>query len=576
MHYRETCAFRSILDYAKAPLLGSGVLWRFEPQRCSWWQRELVAEAEASAAVLADLGIGRGDRVALLMGNGPDLIIALLALWLRGAVPVPLPLPGGGDADWAGYLATVDAIADLRGLIHDRGAAASAIGQWARRARKPAWTARCISAADADERLPALPLDAGDMALLQLRSGSIGVPKLVVITHGMLMHQLRLLVELFAGHTGHLPASWASWLPAGHNAGLLFGVLLPLALGADSLLATPDFYAGGPARWFRLLARLGVEIAFATNSSAAALSRCPPPEPTGGGATDLSALHLVFGAEKVHPRVLRRFEADLASHGLRPEHVHVVYGMTENVLSASATPPGRPRRLSVAFRCDDTVHLAPPAATAGAVELVSVGRALPGCELQVRGADGRPLPERRLGDIWLRGPCLSPGYFRDAAATARRFRGGWLDTGDRGFLLNGELYFVSRADDVVGIGAADLVPDEVEQALEEQVAAVRAGASCLLAVPAAGGKNAAVLLVELHLPRARRDRHWLLRLRRLLEQCFALGDAKVLVVPRGSVLRTSSGRKARRRMAARLLAGRLTARSAEAVAAELNRREPAL
>ena len=116
---------------------------------------------------------------------------------------------------------------------------------------------------------------------------------------------------------------------------------------------------------------------------------------------------------------------------------------------------------------------------AGSRTVVSVGSPVPGCALEVRDPDGAVLPEREVGRVFARAPFVMKGYFNNPEATARALPGGWLDTGDLGFVDQGQLYVCGRAKDVVIIRGANHAPQEFEECLDD-LPGVRTG--CAVAV----------------------------------------------------------------------------------------------
>jgi len=188
---------------------------------------------------------------------------------------VPLRPVGGRESGYAAHLAAVDRSTDLHGLIHEESAGPGPIGDWAAATGKPIWeTAILTRTRNSIGSQPPVAVDANDIAALQLTSGSTRDPKAVIVTHGMIADQIDYLVDSHRRHTGHAPRALGSWVPAYHDAGLFFGILLPLALGCDHVLASPEFYMRRTRRWFQLMSEHHVEANFATNSSAVAA--CKP------------------------------------------------------------------------------------------------------------------------------------------------------------------------------------------------------------------------------------------------------------------------------------------------------------
>ena len=573
----DTTTFQPLLQRCIKQADATNATWHFPHRDQAWRYQDLILQAGVCGRRLADRDIARGDRVGLALANGPDFIIALLGLWSCGAIAVPLGPNGGRNAGYVDHLKAVDQAVGLHSLIYDQSAPTEAISAWAKASAKPAWESHALTRSQASiQHTPPATVAADDIALLQLTSGSTSAPKAVIVTHGMIRTQIDYLIDSHRVHTGGRPQSLASWAPVHHDAGLFFGVLLPLALACDNLLASPEFYMRRTRGWFQLMEQHRVEVNFTTNSAAVTACRALGRRAGSGSDNrriDLSRLHLHFGAEKLQVEVLRRLEDSMAGFGLPREQIHIGYGMAENTLCATHSPPGPVRCLSVRIETDGTIE-AQQSGSHQATHLASVGRALPGYRIGIRAVDGKALPAGRLGEVWLKGPCISPGYYQDRDTTRQHFKSGWLMTGDLGFLYQGELYFVARQDDLINIGGANIVPDDVEQAVEGAIDEIRPGGSCLIGIRNADGVSVPQLLVEVSAAQlGDANPPWLRRLRTLLAQRCGLWAITIQRVPRGTIRWTSSGKKKRKRVMHELVSGSLQSLSPNASA--LNKKHPA-
>lgn len=192
------------------------------------------------------------------------------------------------------------------------------------------------------------------------------------------------------------------------------------------------------------------------------------------------------------------------------------------------------------------------------VEIASVGAPLPGFELEVRDPEGAPLPERRVGRIFVSGPSLFREYLGQPIATARVLREGWLDTGDLGFLDGGELFLTGRAKDVLIVRGRNHAPDEIEEAVG-RVPGVRRG--CVAAVsdrPEGAPTERVILFVERRRGAAPEDDAELAaRCRERALAASGLAIDEVVALAPGTLPRTSSGKIRRAEALARHRAGEL-------------------
>jgi acyl-CoA synthetase (AMP-forming)/AMP-acid ligase II len=177
---------------------------------------------------------------------------------------------------------------------------------------------------------------------------------------------------------------------------------------------------------------------------------------------------------------------------------------------------------------------------------VSVGRPIPHVEVQIRDAGGRVLEERRAGTIWIRSNSLFSGYHGNPELTARVRVDGWLDTGDRGFLADGNLFFLSREKDLLVVGGAKFAPQDVENVVST-VAGVREG--CVVVFGVLNEERGTEDLAAVAETREEaEDAQARLRetIRAEVTRATGLALRHVLLVPPGGIEKTTSGKLARR------------------------------
>jgi fatty-acyl-CoA synthase len=251
-------------------------------------------------------------------------------------------------------------------------------------------------------------------------------------------------------------------------------------------------FLGRPALWLRALSRHRGTISVAPSFAYAVCARRVKDEEMDG--TDLSRWRLALnGAEQVSVDAARRFSERFSRWGFRPAALMPVYGLAEAALAVTFSPPRTPLR-TVAV---DPVELARQGRVrTGRRVLASVGVPVPGVTVEVRGEAGAVLPEGVVGRIHAAGPSIMEGYVGQPEATRAVLAGGWLDTGDLGFVQNGELVVCGRAKDVVVLRGANHAPQEFEDALDG-LPGVRAGCAVALGFePPRGDGEELILLVE--------------------------------------------------------------------------------
>ena len=526
-------------------------------ERESWasWP-DIHHSARRVAAALQKLGVELGDRVALVYPTGREFFDAFFGILLAGAVPVPLypPVRLGRLDEYHARTAAMLRAVDARLVLADA-RVRRLLGRTVATARPALGCTTLKDLPKAATPMKPVAVTPNSLAMVQFSSGTTVDPKPVALSHRAVMAQVEALnsfwpkISLGSGDDD-VPVSGVSWLPLYHDMGLIGCVFPSLALPAVLTLIGPEVFVARPAIWLRTLSRYRAPISVAPNFAyGLCVDKIDDEELEG---VDLSTWQVALnGAEAVAPSVLRAFQQRFAAWGFRPEALTPVYGLSEATLAVTFSTLDKP------FRCE---HFAREALTSEGraeadptgTEMVSVGRPLPGTDIEVVGVAGAPLPAGQVGRIRVRGPSIMDGYLGRPEATAQALDDGWLDTGDLGFLFDGELFLTGRAKDVVILRGRNHSPIEIEHAVDD-VAGVRRG--CAVAVswmPEGAAREQFFLFVE-----QRRDA--------TPEVVADLGEAcrkatlaaaglepdKVLVLAPGTLPRTSSG-KLRRQETLRL------------------------
>ena len=544
-------------------------------ERESFHSWEAIAEASARVAGgLAELGVRSGERVALIYPTSPEFFHAFFGTLLAGAVPVPLypPVRLGRLAEYHARTAAMLGAAGARLLLADRRVHAL-LGETLARARPP------LGGLTLDD----LPRDAqlatdgvpGDLALVQFSSGTTLEPKPVALSQRAVLAQVRALNALWpAAEPGAITG--VSWLPLYHDMGLIGCVFPALERPSVLTLLPPEAFVARPALWLRALGRHSGTISPAPNFAyALATERIRDEEMAG---IDLSPWRFALcGAETVVPEVLRAFAARFARWGFRPEALKPVYGLSEAALAVTFADLDRPflavhfdrtalveRGEAVAVPPAQMTPLTPLAegrpvpASALAREIVSVGTPLAGFALEVRDASGALVPENRVGRLFVAGPSLMRGYLDQPAATAAALRDGWLDTGDLGFLHEGELFLTGRAKEILLVRGRNYAPADLELAVAELPDVRRGCVAAASHLPPGRETEAVVLFVE-HKRSVSPARLEELRAgaRAAVLARVGLAVDRVEILPPGTLPRTSSGKIRRSEAMKSYLAGTL-------------------
>ncbi len=511
--------------------------------------RVLRVEARQLARRLQNLSCERGERVALVADTGPDFIRFFFACQYAGLVPVPLP----AAVRLGGHHAYVQQLTKLLEICQASVAVSpSSFLPFLKEAAEGLRLRFLGSPADfreLAENTQDLQISRPeDLAYLQYTSGSTRFPRGVVITQKAVLSNLCDIIEHGVGvRTGD---RCVSWLPYYHDMGLVGLVLSPLAsqMSVD-YLSTRDF-AMRPRQWLAIMSRNRATMSISPPFGYELCVRRLRREETD--QFDLSAWRVAgVGAETIRPEPLEQFARILAPSGFDRKAFVACYGMAECSLAVSFAPLGKGLEVD---RVDGD-HLA---ATQEAVQMGDVGKdgsprmshfincgePLPGFEVEVRGKDGIPLPERHCGPLFVRGPSVMTGYFEDPTATSDVLsEDGWLSTGDLGYRVGNSLIITGREKDLIIINGRNIWPQDLEY-LAEQQPEVRTGDASAFSVLSAGGEERAVLVIECRESDPDSRRELSERLRSLVYQDLGI-DCFVELVPRNTLPRTTSGKLSR-------------------------------
>lgn len=537
------------LDYAAAGITGynfydgTGNLSTVLPYK------KLRKEARSLARRLLGLGPRRGARVALVADTQPDFMRYFFACQYAGLVPIPLPAPIQ-LGDRRSY------VAQLRKLLVTCKAEIAIATEPHLPFLMKAAASLDLSFYGGTKAFVHLPEEdvqlhqsgADDLAYLQFTSGSTRFPRGVMINQKTVMNNLTNLIGGVIQFQNDDRA--VSWLPFYHDMGLVGMVLAPLAAQVSVDYLNPRDFAMRPRLWLKLMSDNRATISF---GSAMGYELCQRRLRPGDIASlDLSPWRVAgIGAETIRPEPLIQFADNLAPAGFKKSAFVAGYGMAECSLAVSFSKPGRglmidhidPEPISV-FRKAMPVETSPDKEKCGIKSFVNCGEPLPGFEVQVRDEQGRVLPERQVGTLYVRGPSVMNGYYGDVAGTREVLsNNGWLNTGDLAYRIAKEIVITGRAKDHIFVNGRNVWPQDLE-ALAEQHPEVRTGDALAISVPGTDGNTTAVLLIQCRKPEETERSDLVKHLGRLIQRELFI-DCTIQLVPRHTLPRTTSGKLSR-------------------------------
>jgi acyl-CoA synthetase (AMP-forming)/AMP-acid ligase II len=407
-----------------------------------------------------------------------------------------------------------------------------------------------------------------DAALLQYTSGSTGRPKGVVVTHANFLANAAETDEAFPCEPD---GTVVSWLPLFHDMGMLFGIVMPLWAGIPAYLMAPEAFIRRPARWLEAVARFGGTHSAAPSFAYELCARAAA-DGKAGAVGDLSRWRTAAnGAEPVRWAAIRSFIDAFAPYGFNSRAMSPGYGLAENTLKTTASRADQePTALWVSAEAlGEGVARPVEEGTDGAVPLVSNGSTAGRTRVRiVDPVTRRALPERRVGEIWIDGPCAAAGYLGRAEETEETFRARLagegapdrphLRTGDLGFLYGGELYVAGRLKDVIIRKGRNHYPQDFELTAERAVAGLHPNSVSAFSCDD-GQIERLVLVVEadgrlLNSPGAGAVRA---QVYEAIRSAHRITPDDIVVVRRGGLPKTSSGKVQRRECKRRYQNGEL-------------------
>lgn len=541
-----------------------------------------------------------GERVAILAPQSLEYVIGFFASLYASNVAVPLFSPDEpGHTD---RLTAVLADCEPSAILTSTKSAEAVRDFFADRPAKDRPRVIAVDAVPDSVGSAWVPPVAGKdhnrdtVAYLQYTSGSTRVPAGVEITYEAVAAnclQISDCIQIDRNARG------VTWLPMFHDMGLLT-VILPALGGSYITIMTPQAFVRRPGRWIRELAAVEDKApTYAAAPNFAYEHAAARGVPKDGEQLDLSnVIGLINGSEPVTVSSMKKFNEAFAPYGLPETAIKPCYGMAEATLFVSATQRENKALVTYVDRTDLNAGTFTPVAegSENAVAQVSCGQvAVSQWAVIVDAETGTERADGQVGEIWLHGLNIGKGYWNKPEETEATFHnrlterlaegshaegapedGYWMATGDYGVWWEGELYITGRVKDLVIVDGRNHYPQDLEHSAEEASDALRAGYVAAFAVPtnelpaevfansASGLKYDAddaseqLVIVAERGPGRRTDPQEVAdTVRASIAQRHGVMVRDLLLVPAGSIPRTSSGKIARRATRAAYIDGTL-------------------
>jgi fatty-acyl-CoA synthase len=548
------------LDYAAKGQTGSNFFSARGELEHTLPYRDLRERAFALALRLDGLDLPRGTRIAIVADTTPEFLVFFFACQYAGLVPVPLPL----SVNFGGRAAYEERLSCMIRTARARVAVASADLIDALRNATVDSTASLVGTHEEFHSLPSSrgelrPLNADEPCYIQFSSGSTSFPRGVLVSQRAVASN----ASAIARHGLRLSSGdrCVSWLPLYHDMGLVGCCLTPIMTQTSIDYIPTTGFARRPLTWLKVISEQGGTISF---SPTFGYDLCARRSVNGlSQSFDLSQWRVAgIGGEMIRARTLEQFAESFAASGFNPKAFVPSYGLAEATLAVTFSDLGRGVGVDwvncgPAFERGRKALAVVPRSGLGTTRIrpfAKCGRPMPGYRIEIRSQTGRPLPERTIGRICLQGPSLMTGYFRDLQATRSVItEDGWLDTGDMGYMVDGELVITGRSKDLIIFSGRNIWPQDLEWAVEK-LDGVRPGEVAAFSVNTDDDQEHVVVIVECRIgdPASRRAlRH---AVKATVQKVASVECDVVLAAPR-SLTFTTSGKLSRAAAKANYLDG---------------------
>jgi fatty-acyl-CoA synthase len=514
-----------------------------------WPFAEVCAEAKRIGGCLQALGLAKGDRLALVLSAPENFVLSFLGAISAGILPVPLypPLALGRLDNYIDRAVGILRVSGAKAILTTKGLIPVLHPVLSRTpALKSILDIETLQQTEGTE-LREIVAQPDEPCFLQFTSGSTSAPRGVMVTHRNLIANAKAMIQSLDINSETDRA--ISWLPLYHDMGLIGFVIATLVAQIPVVFIPTIAFVKHPGVWMETVHKYRGTITFGPNFAFDLATKRAPKNPRV--KLDLSCLRVLgCGSEPINPKTMEGFLTAFAPWGLKPNALIPCYGMAEATLAIAFDRLNRPmRKLVIDRQAYEAESIARPIKVNGSApdpkkmfELVSCGRTFPDHEVRILDEKGETLPEGRVGEIVFKGPSVTPGYFQNPLASYQVLKGGWLHTGDLGFILNGDLYISGRQKDLVIINGRNYPPQAIEWVVEE-IAGVRKGSVVAFSIDGDSTEKLVVIAETIMTNNAELNQ----AITEQVRSALGLVVDQVVLVGRGSIPKTSSGKLQRRK-----------------------------
>lgn len=510
---------------------------------------KLRDDAHILARKLLSLHLPRGTRVALVADTHPDFVRFFFACQYAGFTPVPLPatIQLSGQQEYTNQLERFLSICQAEIAIANDDFLPFLTDAAARLNIRFAGNSQTFENLPESE-VPLQPLQADELAYLQYTSGSTRFPRGVMITQEAVLHNTRAIIQ--HGVQIRRGDRAVSWLPYYHDMGLVGLLLTPLVCQISVDYLNTRHFAMRPRLWLKIMSENRATISFSPPFGYDLAARRL--RDVDLASYDLRSWRVAgVGAEMIHTETLAFFADRLKLSGFDAHAFLPCYGMAECALAVCFGQLGQGVQVDhvdaeqlASHQLALSVQPDVKNGTHRAKKFTNCGSLLPGYELEIRDAQGRILPERECGILYVRGPSLMSGYFDNPEATREVLSSdGWLNTGDIAYLVGSDVVIIGRSKDVIIINGRNILPQDIEYLAESQPE-IRTGDATAFPVPNPQSYDQAVLLVECRENDLLKRQDLVRKINQMVRAELGI-DCIIELVGRNTLIRTTSGKPSR-------------------------------
>jgi acyl-CoA synthetase (AMP-forming)/AMP-acid ligase II len=507
---------------------------------------DLCQHAKAVAAQIQNY-LSAGDRALLLFTSSTDFIKAFFGCIFAGVVAVPLSVPRSRNADTSEIM-RIATNANAKAVI-TTASLNSAFSLPFQQCNSILLDDVEISHATVWQPVSS---KSNDLLFLQYTSGSTGSPKGVMVSHGNILHNQKLIQQGF-GITSDTTV--VSWLPHYHDMGLIGGILQPLYAGAQVVLLPPMSFLQKPSRWLQAVSDFQADVSGGPNFAYELCVKRITDEQMK--TLDLSCWKVAFnGAERVRAETMERFINKFKHVGFIKRFFYPTYGLAEGTLFVTGSDRSiEPNAIIIDQRSleKNAVEISNDVANDYVQTITSCGVIKDDQLLVVVDEKQQRCPCGKVGEIWIAGESVSQGYWNNDEKTKEIFdnylvdgQGPFLNTGDLGFIHQKNLFIVGRSKDLIIINGRNIYPEDIELTAQKSHSSCKIGGGAAFSIE----KNAEehlVLIQELERTEIKsfNQSEAIQAISKAINQLFNIVVHKIIFVGPHSLPKTTSGKTRR-------------------------------